>query len=48
MTSSVRLGGGHARAMHTYSREVTMAGLQLDQVRKVYGNGQVEVHGATF
>ena len=25
-----------------------MAGLQLDQVRKVYGNGQVAVHGATF
>ena len=25
-----------------------MAGLQLDQVRKVYDNGQVAVHGATF
>ncbi len=25
-----------------------MAGLQLEQVRKVYGNGQVAVHGATF
>ncbi|WP_372013218.1 ABC transporter ATP-binding protein [Pseudoxanthomonas sp. 10H] len=25
-----------------------MAGLQLDQVRKVYANGQVAVHGASF
>src|SRR5690606_10131988 len=50
-SSTPRIGGGRRRGvrsgLNTYA-ETRMADVQLEQVRKVYGNGQVAVHEASF